>query len=520
MTNMKLEGYLSKISDTTKKLGVGTYAFRGQGNAHWPLHSAATRRLRKHRGEGVQNSPEFPSLYLDYHNSTLISPARTQGLGIELGRELSDLQLLAKLQHLRAATGLLDFSWNPLVGLWFACEEPDVKGKLFVTNLNDPIQVAMVSNDESEQRVASLFLPKGESPSIAYWEPMASGDALARILRQRSVFVIGRPKMPEDSNIIAEIIIAQEDKDELIWELGLLDVSHRSLFLDAHGFAETNRVAYPVSLSQDDYLIAGNRHYQQGAFQFAVEAYGRFVDLNPDHYRIYLFRANAHAELRNHVEAIEDYDRAINTMTGFPQSIVIDHMIYFNRANSKAERKDYGGALKDYLQAIGLAPDPVEYHFNLANTYADMLCFEEAISAYEEVPFDNWHAMFNKGNALMCLGRFSKAQKCYIQAVSQAPDNEAVKQNMWTSSRFLDLLAGLKFTFHLDASRMHLEICIAERESVPELHQYTYIVAGRIGNVGNSGYMNPGGHGFRGKGPITVSITTRDGEQSSRDSEL
>ena len=118
---MKLERYLSKISETTERLGVGAYAFRGQGNTAWPLHSAATRRLREHGGEGIQNSPEFPSLYLDYHNSTLIAPARTQGIGIESGRAISDLQLLAKLQHLRAATGLLDFSWNPLVGLWFAC---------------------------------------------------------------------------------------------------------------------------------------------------------------------------------------------------------------------------------------------------------------------------------------------------------------------------------------------------------------------------------------------------------------
>ena len=514
VTNMKLEGYLRKISDATNKLGVGTYAYRGQGNAHWPLHSAATRRLRRHRGEGVQNSPEFPSLYLDYHNSTLIAPARTQGLGVELGRELSDLQLLAKLQHLRAATGFLDFSWNPLVGLWFACEEPDVEGKLFVINVNDPIQLAMISKDEVEQPVSRLFLPKGESPSMTYWEPVASGDASARILRQRSVFVIGRPKMPEDSNIIAEIIIAQEDKDELIRELGLLDVSHRSLFLDAHGFAETNRIAYPVSLSQDDYLIAGNRYYQQGAFQYAIEAYGKFVDLNPDHYRIYFLRGNAHAELRNHVEAIDDYGRAISTMARFPQSVLIHHMIYFNRANSKVEMKDYSGAVEDYLQAIGFAPDPTHYQFNLANTYFDMLCFEDAISAYEEVASDNWQAMFNKGNALMCLGEFSEAKKCYIEAVSQAPDDETVNQNLWTSSRLLDLLAGLKFNVKVDASRMHLEIRISERDSVPELHQYQYIVAGRIGNVGNSGYMNPGGHGFSGKGPIIVSITTCDGEQS------
>ena len=61
---------------------------------------------------------------------------------------------------------------------------------------------------------------------------------------------------------------------------------------------------------------------------------------------------------------------------------------------------------------------------------------------------------------------------------------------------------------------MHLEILITEKDSIPELHQYTYIIAGRVGNVGNSGYMNPGGHGFSGKHPITVSISSRDAEQS------
>lgn len=511
---MKLKGYLSKISDTTKELGVGTHAFRGQGKACWPLHSAATRRLRKHRGEGIQNSPEFPNLYLDYHNSTLIAPARTQGLGMEAGREVSDLQLLAKLQHLGAATGLLDFSWNPLVGLWFACRNLGEDGKLFVINTNDPIQVAMVSSDESEQVVGTLFLPNGEFPKIAYWEPMAHGDAMARILRQRSVFVIGRPKMPEDGNIIGEIVIAKGDKEELIRELGLLDVSHKSLFLDAHGFAETNRVANAVSLSQDDYLIAGNRYYQRGDYQYAIAAYSRFVGLNPKSYRIYFLRANAHAELRNHDEAIEDYDKAINTMTKFPQSVIIDHMIYFNRANSKVELGRYREAINDYIKAIGSAPDPVHYYFNLANTYADMLCFEEALEAYEKMPSGHWHAILNKGNVLICMGRFSEAHESYIKAGAQALDNEAVKQSLWTSSRLRNLLSGLKFTHRLDTSHMHLQIGIAKEDYVSELYQNTYIIAGRVGNVGNSGYMHSGGKGFTGKGPITIGIVNRDVEEA------
>ena len=509
---MKLDGYLSKISDTTNKIGVGTYAFRGQGNTHWPLHSGATRRLRKHLVEGIQFRPDFPNLYLDYHQSTLIAPARTQGLGVESGREISDLQLLAKLQHLGAATGLLDFSWDPLVGLWFACRDLQGDGKLYVINTNDPIQVAMISTDESGQRVTTLFLPDGDSRTIAWWEPTASGDAMARILRQRSVFVIGKPVVPEDSSILGEITIAEKDKKDLIRELGLLDVSRRSLFLDAHGFAQANSVADVVSLSQDDYRIAGNRYYQRGEYQYAIDAYGRFLELNPYPYTIYFLRANANAELRNHVDAIEDYDKAISTMAKFLQGIVLDHMIYFNRANSKVELGRYTEAVEDYLRAIELAPGPVDYHFNLANTYADILCFEEAISAYEQVESTNWHAIFNKGNALMCLGRFSEAHECYLQAAAQAPNNETVQQNLWTSSRLLNLLAGIEFTHPLDASRMHLQICVAEKESVPELHQYTYIIAGRVGNVGNSGYMHSGGQGFTGKGPITIGISNREAE--------
>ncbi len=261
---MKLDSYLSKISDTTHKLGYGTYAFRGQGNAHWPLHSGATRRLRKQLGEGVQFRPEFPNLYLDYHQSTLIAPARTQGLGVESGREITDLQLLSKLQHLGAATGLLDFTWDPLVALWFACRDLEEDGNVYVINTSDPIRVAMISSEESGQRVTNLFLPNGELPMIAWWEPTASEDAMARILRQRSVFVIGKPTVPEDSNMFGEIIIAKKDKVDLVKELGLLDVSRRSLFLDAHGFAQANSVTDVVSLSQDDYRMAANRYYQRG----------------------------------------------------------------------------------------------------------------------------------------------------------------------------------------------------------------------------------------------------------------
>ena len=50
------------------------------------------------------------------------------------------------------------------------------------------------------------------SPCLLYWEAMWSGDAMSRILRQRSVFIIGRPLIPEETAAIKTIQIAKDDK--------------------------------------------------------------------------------------------------------------------------------------------------------------------------------------------------------------------------------------------------------------------------------------------------------------------
>ena len=111
------EKYLSEVS----KFPSG-YAFRGQANSNWKLHSGATRRLIKYYHENITQAPNFSQIYANYHSDVLIKPARTNGFDINDGYRISDLQLLSKLQHFEAATGLLDFTWNPLIALWFACK--------------------------------------------------------------------------------------------------------------------------------------------------------------------------------------------------------------------------------------------------------------------------------------------------------------------------------------------------------------------------------------------------------------
>ena len=54
-------------------------------------------------------------------NSGLIKDARLRGYDEKEERKLSDLEILAELQHFRAATFLIDFTYSPQVALWFAC---------------------------------------------------------------------------------------------------------------------------------------------------------------------------------------------------------------------------------------------------------------------------------------------------------------------------------------------------------------------------------------------------------------
>ena len=105
----------------------------------------------------------------------------------------SPLQLLARLQHFGAATGLLDFTYSPLVALWFACKDPSRDGKVFFVS-HEPPNTTFVTPELEGQEIGNTLSRNRDptGPQYMLWEPLVEGDAALRILGQRSVFVIGR----------------------------------------------------------------------------------------------------------------------------------------------------------------------------------------------------------------------------------------------------------------------------------------------------------------------------------------
>ena len=232
----------------------GIYSYRGQRNADWLLQSGATRRLVQEYGDSILTDPEFPELYLRYHRETLLETARARGYDVDSGRKLSDLELLAKLQHLGAPTGLLDFSWSPLVALWFACIDPNNDGKLFMVNTNDAVSVIRLDNDLAAEGLTTVLTEVATPPRIFYWEPAVAGEAAHRIVRQRSVFIIGPPLGLVDDRMTSHLLIPQSDKEQLLAELAVLDYDHESAL---------SRIFCPPKSPPDQPLEILNDHRRQ-----------------------------------------------------------------------------------------------------------------------------------------------------------------------------------------------------------------------------------------------------------------
>ena len=521
VVNGTIEKYLTKLREVTSR--PGDYAYRGQANSQWPLHSAATRRLIREYGDKLLKRPSFSDEYLKYHRETLVEPARARGFDLENGRKVSDLQLLAKLQHFGAATGLLDFTWSPLVALWFASQDPQYDGQLFVVNTSNPIYVAQVSSDETAQSVETVFSRDENLPRLSYWEPMLSGDAMARILRQRSVFIIGRPLVPEDTDeALRKISIAKDDKESLFKGLELLDVGHLSLFQDLYGFSEAQRVNSPLRRINDPshYFRQGNQFYQHGDYPQAIETYSKCIELEPEVCEPYFLRGNAKAASGDCRGAIEDYDKAVS-YKDWPYLIFnpnttkliynpILFMVYYNRANAKAELKNYKGALKDYTDAINSGqgePENLSLYFNRANTYVDLRKFKEAVTNYDKViaigpRYD--HALYNKGNTLVVMGCFEDALYCYKQLEKKGVYKVIVADNRRELERIIDNIGDSKYECHWKGKEPYGRQQMYVESEILSIEFYAYNgpkvryhFHGSVGNTGNfGGNRLPGGKGY------------------------
>ena len=354
-----IDRYLSDL--TTTGLQPESNVYRGQSNSEWKLRSFATRHLSDTRDDIV------PIVFVSYHNHILMK-ARREGFGTEQGRELFDLQLLAELQHFGTPTGLLDFTWNPLIALWFASQDDSEHGKLFSTNSNNPGNVYRILGDEANQDISKIFSRQfnTERPSVSIWEPTLTSTARDRILVQSSVFVICPPQFPNYSDIVSEIEIKKEDKEYLRSELDYLNINEQSLNRDIFGFSEARRAMSIIGEHTNiDKFNQGITYFQQRDFHSAVYIFGSLIDeldnkmeeLNSKDAKYYLYSGITNIHLKNYIKAIENFNKYISIGDS-------NHSAYYYRSAAKYKLKDYIGAIEDCSSAIKIQPNYATAYYN------------------------------------------------------------------------------------------------------------------------------------------------------------
>jgi hypothetical protein len=129
------------------------FAWRGQVDAAWALASSLYRRLAWTLG-----GPAAPQeTQLQAVEKEILKAAHRWGLHTGERGRLSVLSQLAVLQHYGTPTRLIDITFNPLIGLWFAVEQQwdngqpkneDRDGRLFAIDVTN----RLINEDGARRR--------------------------------------------------------------------------------------------------------------------------------------------------------------------------------------------------------------------------------------------------------------------------------------------------------------------------------------------------------------------------------
>jgi hypothetical protein len=186
---------LGGFTDAVRKISAfqsatgSQFVWRGVANSEWALHSRLVRAYRDVKGSIPRTEAQLRAFEAD-----VIEEARRWALDWHTsGGRLAALEMLAALQHYGVPTRMLDFTFNPLVALWFATETAPIddgpRGRVFAIDI--------AGREVSRERAAAtdpwwLTIPAAADTEWTtqswVWRPPPFEP---RIVRQQGCFVTG-----------------------------------------------------------------------------------------------------------------------------------------------------------------------------------------------------------------------------------------------------------------------------------------------------------------------------------------
>ncbi len=359
---------INEFIEWAAQFSDGQYLFRGVSTESYKIEASAYRRL----SETDRNNPNK----LLKINKDLIGKARALGHDQKNGRLLSDLEILAELQHFGAATCLIDFSRSALVALWFACQQGskgEANGKVYVIRHDDMVRLKTVTHDLITKEIDYFLKPdENDRYTLYQWQPKLQNN---RIIAQQSVFVFSGAQIEAE----AECVIPQNSKQDILISLDKISgITEANVYPDFDGFARLHAHNKPyIEPDPQEYLQRGISAHQNDRVDDAIEYYTEIIQMEPTDTTIvsmaYYNRANAYVEKNEEDLAIRDYTKNIELDPNSANA-------YHDRGYAYRKKGDNKRAVEDYNQAIQIKSDSILFYNNRSIALLDLQEWEKAKS--------------------------------------------------------------------------------------------------------------------------------------------
>ena len=459
---------LSEYLEWTEELKAGQYLFRGLPNKGWNILPSTYLRLKKYH----RNAAMLIKL-----NKELLEDARRLGYDERDGKILSDLELLADLQHRGAATCLIDFTNSAFVALWFACQtnsEGEADGKVFAVRFKDPAVFKSVTTAKSTKGKLEEFFkgfkgdersefPSSSKPSLHQWQPKPVNHS---IIAQKAAFIFGYPEVSAEH----VCVIDQSSKSKILESLNKSSsINEATLFPGLDNFARMHSYdrEYSDPDLQDD-LQRGIDAHMEGNLDDAIAYYMEVISIEPEDtsslLSAYFNRGWAYFDKSDFDAAIRDFDKVIELDPN-------DADAYDIRGRTYAEKGDLDAAIRDFDKVIELDPNNGIGYNNRGVSYSRKGALGAAIRDYTkaiELDRNNANAYNNRGYAYSRKGALDAAIRDYTKAIELDPKNAVpycnrgeawLHKEKWDKARAdlttaKDMGADIIASFHNDYKRV------------------------------------------------------------------
>ena len=362
--------WLEQVKKRVEQQSLGRCLFRGLSNEKYPIEASAWRRLK--REEDRNNLGMFLEI-----NTVLINDARLYEHHLRNGRELKDLEILAELQHFRAATCLIDFTYSAQVALWFACQssyssapnsEKLADGKVGVV-FDNASKIKQITPELLNKEISDFFETNADGIYPLYqWQPRQLNN---RIPAQSSVFLFGGDRIIETDEAC---IIAADSKQRILASLeDFSQTTEATLFSDFDGFVYQRTQERPYNVNYKEH---GYRAYQNRQYEEAITCFDGAINRNPNDIEAYKLRGDVKIDIEQYREAIEDFDYVISRDPDMASA-------YYARGVANYFLYENESAISDFDNAIHLDPDDRRSYKLRGDVKRDIRRFDEARDDYQ-----------------------------------------------------------------------------------------------------------------------------------------